>query len=102
MSPPDFQRSGVMLELLLILHRFHGHVHVNQIMARRVGGAKEHARTQICRRLEITETTASCTEAPMHGQGPGQRSCLTPSKTVEWLRKGGWGGGAGRGVYLAA
>lgn len=41
---------------------------------------------------------ATCTEAPMHGHGPGQRARLTPSKKVGLvLEKGG-----GRGVYLAA
>lgn len=33
---------------------------------------------------------ASCTEAPMHGHGPGQRARLTPSKKVGLvLRKRG-------------
>lgn len=82
-----------MLELLLIPHRFHGHVHVNQIMARRVGGAKEHARTQICRRPEIIETTASCTEAPMHGQGPRSKVMSDPQQNSGMAQKGGWGEG---------
>lgn len=41
---------------------------------------------------------ATCTEAPMHGHGPGQRARLTPSKKWDLCYKKG----AGRGVYLAA
>lgn len=47
----------------------------------------------------LVKHLASCTEAPMHGHGPGQRARLTPSKKVGLVLEKR---GAGRGVYLAA